>query len=489
MAPSIDELLNDFDLDEAPAPLVPDRLIRPPARTWLPRWAVALATAVVVLLIVGGVAVVSQLGRETPAVTEPTPEVTLPTIVTSPELTTATTLPGPSGDGPVGASGDLVWQRVSTDVFSDSGAAADLAVAFGDGRYVAVGSVLEAGYEFPPIIDAGSTQVAPFDAAVWVSEDGESWSRVPHDEGVFGGEGGRVMEKVIFAGGQFLAVGEELAEGDLAIWVSSDGLTWTRVADENGALGGDTRFGFQIVDVTFGDAGYVVIGLEYSTEQHQVAWVSPDGLIWERVRIESTDTLGVQRAVSFGDAGYVVVGNTRQSPLAAFVIVSSDGLEWSLAGDTELWVDPPDGVLAYTPMDVVFEDGRYVSVGWMQTTTGPQAAVWVSSDALQWTLAYQDQDPRDRTTSMQVVTYGASGYVALGRRSFGDDSSEVNVWASPDGLEWRLMEVDSGVFGGLGGQSIRGAVSGESGYVVVGVESTDPEQALQDTILWRGVSP
>ncbi len=77
MAPSIDELLKDFDLDEAPAPLVSHRLIRP-ARPRLPRWTVALAAAVVVLLIVGGVAVMSQLGRETPTVTEPTP----PTIVT-----------------------------------------------------------------------------------------------------------------------------------------------------------------------------------------------------------------------------------------------------------------------------------------------------------------------------------------------------------------------------------------------------------------------
>ncbi len=476
MAPSIDQLLKDFDLDEAPAPLVPDRL-RSPAQTWLPRWAVALATAALVLLIVGGVAVVSQLGRETPVVTEPTPDVTLPTIET---------LPDPPQNAPVDPSRNLVWQRVSTDVFSDSGADEDLAVAFGNGRYVAVGSVLEAGYEPPPIIDVGSTGVAPLDAAVWVSDDGASWSRVPHDEAVFGGEGAWVMKKVIFAGGQFLAVGEELAEGDLAIWVSPDGLTWTRVADENGALGGDTGFGLEAIDVTFGDAGYVVIGLQYTTEQHQVALVSSDGLTWERVRIERVDTLEVQRAVSFGDAGYVVVGNTRQSPLAAFVIVSSDGLEWSHPGDTELWVDPPDGVLAYTPMDLVFEDGRYVSVGWMQTTTGPHAAVWVSTDALQWTLSYQDPSER---TSMEVVTHGAFGYVALGSRGIGANSPDINVWVSPDGLEWRQVEVDAAVFGGPGSQSVWAAASGESGYVVVGAGSTDLERRLQDTIIWRGVSP
>ncbi len=477
MAPSIDELLNDFDLDEAPTPLVPDRLIRPPARTWLPSWAVALATAALVLLIVGGVAVVSQLGRETPAVTEPPPDVTLPTIET---------LPDPPQNAPVDPSRDLVWQRVSTDVFSDSGTDEDLAVAFGNGTYVAVGSVLEAGYDPPPIIDAGSTGVAPRDAAVWVSDDGESWSRVPHDEAVFGGEGAWVMKKVVFAGEQFLAVGEELAEGDLAIWFSADGLTWTRVTDENGALGGGTRFGFEVIDVTFGDAGYVVIGKEYSTEQRQVALVSPDGLTWERVRIELVDTLEVLRAVSFGSVGYVAVGNSPQYPLTAFVIVSSDGLQWSHPGDTELWVDPPDGVLAYTPMDVVFEDGRYVSVGWMQTTTGPHAGVWVSSDALQWTLAYHD--PRDRT-SIDVITHGAFGYVALGSQGIDNDSPDINVWASPDGLEWRQVEVDAAVFGGPGSQSVWAAASGESGYVVVGVESTDPERRLFEAILWRGVSP
>ncbi len=59
------------------------------------------------------------------------------------------------------------------------------------------------------------------DAAVWTSVDGVTWSRVPHDEAVFGGAGGQLMRSVTAGGPGLVAVGD--ADTDAAVWVAVPG--------------------------------------------------------------------------------------------------------------------------------------------------------------------------------------------------------------------------------------------------------------------------
>ena len=54
---------------------------------------------------------------------------------------------------------------------------------------------------------------------VWTSVDGITWSRVPHDEAVFGGEGDQEISSVTAGGPGLVAVGE--SNGDAAIWVAT----------------------------------------------------------------------------------------------------------------------------------------------------------------------------------------------------------------------------------------------------------------------------
>ncbi len=88
-------------------------------------------------------------------------------------------------------------------------------------------------------------------AAVWTSPDGFTWSRVPHDEDVFGfgpsfsGDGKVLIESVIDVEGGLIAVGSatrcdidwetEPFDPDqiwychhAVVWTSPDGLTWSR---------------------------------------------------------------------------------------------------------------------------------------------------------------------------------------------------------------------------------------------------------------------
>ena len=69
------------------------------------------------------------------------------------------------------------------------------------------------GYD---LFDAG------FDAAVWTSPDGVNWSRVPHNEAVFGGTGTQEMNAVTAGGPGLVAVGSARlpdGDGDGAVWV------------------------------------------------------------------------------------------------------------------------------------------------------------------------------------------------------------------------------------------------------------------------------
>ena len=80
-------------------------------------------------------------------------------------------------------------------------------------------------------------------AAIWVSEDGITWSRVPHNETVLGGPGLQAMYDVTVGGPGFVAVGwdnplEEGSDASAAVWTSVDGLTWDRVPHDEAIFGG-----------------------------------------------------------------------------------------------------------------------------------------------------------------------------------------------------------------------------------------------------------
>ncbi len=62
-------------------------------------------------------------------------------------------------------------------------------------------------------------------AAVWTSLDGLTWSRVPHDDAVFGEADGRWtgITSVINFGPGVVAVGADRSSGDVdaAVWVAA----------------------------------------------------------------------------------------------------------------------------------------------------------------------------------------------------------------------------------------------------------------------------
>ncbi len=115
------------------------------------------------------------------------------------------------------------------------------------------------------------------DAAVWTSPDGVTWTRVPHDEAVFGGPDGQTMEAVTVGGPGLVAVGQDY-NGDgvgAAVWTSPDGLAWTKVPSNQDTFGGSQARGMW--GVIADGSGLVAVG---AVSSGSAIWTSPDGSVW-----------------------------------------------------------------------------------------------------------------------------------------------------------------------------------------------------------------
>lgn len=225
------------------------------------------------------------------------------------------------------AVGDTVWTSVDgtnwtrspgdESVFSEVGDQFMSAVTVGGPGLVAVGEDSSGDPEWEP--DSYSDWDS--DAAVWISIDGISWTRVLHNEAVFGGEGPQTMNSVTAGGFGLVAVGS--AEGNAAVWTSPDGIAWTRIPHDE-SLFGDSY----MTSVTTAGPGVVAVGqtgLETRMGQSPDAavWTSVDGISWTRVPHDESVFGGRYMAeVTVTGSGLVVVGSSHRAGKGAEVWVA-----------------------------------------------------------------------------------------------------------------------------------------------------------------------
>jgi hypothetical protein len=361
---------------------------------------VAMAVAVTILVVVG-VVLVAEGNRgvvvndpaASPTVTEPVPSPTVADPVAPPSV--------------VDALG-YRWSRVADDdaVFGvDGDGPAMMSVTAGGPGLVAVGTD---GSHYHG--EEGHLQEWG-DAAVWTSVDGVTWSRVPHDEAVFGGA---VMSSVTVGGPGLVAVGG--TNSGAAVWTSVDGIIWSRVPHDEAVFGGDA----DMSSVTAGGPGLVAVGPGFLGGPAAV-WTSADGLTWSRVPHDEAVFGGAgMSSVTAGGPGLVAVG----------------------------WFE---------------EDGE----------NGQGAAVWTSVDGFTWSRVPHDEtvfggEAGQRMTS---VTAGGPGLVAVGFDGGGIFSGEYNapVWTSVDGLTWTRVPIDEAIIGAPGGGTgLESVTVGSRGLIAVG---------------------
>ncbi|HYF91610.1 MAG TPA: S-layer homology domain-containing protein [Symbiobacteriaceae bacterium] len=233
-----------------------------------------------------------------------------------------------------------------------------LAVAYGSGTFVAVGS--------PRFL-------------VLTSADGVSWS-ASHQWESDGSQGYSELTDVTFGGGRFVAVGS-IPNGQSESIASSDGIRWSHsAAFTDATLSGVAYDGSRFVAVGHTDGG-----------QKGGVWTSPDGIAWTPVTVD----LPPLRSVAYGLGRFVAFGNVPEGDsISSCAFVSLDGRTWERV--------PLPGPLHSTRISVA--GGFFVFHGW--------SALYVSQDGLHW-----GEMPMPAATDQiadigdQMVAVGPSGAI------------------------------------------------------------------------------
>jgi hypothetical protein len=198
------------------------------------RWVRVTAAVAASIIVVAGVAAVADRTREdvepVPALSSSADNLAAVPTVTVPSIAAEDVAPEPEVTDPRWCERPSGWLKVCEAASFDG--ALMHAVAAGGPGLVAVGR-------------EGLGADGNGSAAVWTSVDGFTWSRVPHDETVFGGTGGQQMFGVVVGGPGLVAVGREGlgadGNGSAAVWTSPDGFTWSRVPDDEEIFGGPSE--------------------------------------------------------------------------------------------------------------------------------------------------------------------------------------------------------------------------------------------------------
>jgi hypothetical protein len=383
--PEIAELLDGV----RPIPLVADTKRR---SSWEPLVVTAAAAAVVVAAIAIPLMLRSPL-QDSPIATPDEVTTTTPAPISSSSLTWSRvphdeatlggegfqTMSGVTVGGPgLVAVGSAVW--TSTDGITWT--------RVGDQPLNGSMSDVEVGGPGLVAVGVADDNTRGGDAAVWTSGDGVTWSRVPHDEAVFGGEGTQIMHSVTVGGPGLVAVGAAEEGSDAAaVWTSVDGITWSRVPHDEAIFGGPANHTMN--DVTVGGPGLIAVGAEFSaSHQNAAVWTSMDGIAWSRAPhnhevFGGSGNVGAEMwSVTAGGPGLVAVGGRWDGPLAqrtyhAAAWTSSDGVTWTLVPDDET-------VFGGDP------SMRSVTVAGPGMVAAGGATVWTSVDGIRWSRIPHD---------------------------------------------------------------------------------------------------
>lgn len=333
-----EEVVEPIDIDQLVADLqVGDRAVAPlpsPLRDRRRGWAVTLAAAVGVLVLVGGVALLFRGNEPGDVGNEPT----APTIIEEAPTSEAQPIEQPP-TVPEPEQMVAPWYRVVDKEGVFDGAALSDIIEF-EGRLVAVGRV------------DGS-------AAVFTSDDGVTWSRITLIESSGGNPVGSLS--VVAEGGLGLVALGSKGLGRFEVWTSPDGMNWSEVPQD-----AQSEQAADVADIVAGGPGLVAVGSVGVPAAGGVddgvpaIWTSSDGLQWERVPNEPSvlgDSGGIF-AVAAGNGILVAVGESwfgaTDDDLLNVVWTSTDGRDWSRAA-----------VGGQRRFDVAFFGGVFVTAsGW-----------------------------------------------------------------------------------------------------------------------------
>lgn len=292
---------------------------------------------------------------------------------------------------------------------------------------------------------------------ILTSADGVTWSRLAEDDPALN-LGAILMYGVTDGGPGIVAVGmgcEDDLEGCVpypTVWTSADGSSWDRSAADPDVFGDRGA----LLDVVATEHGLIAAGGFYTTEGETeliqpTVWLSPDGIEWEQVwQGEAYDFTTAPVITGFqalaADAIGTVVGvGPAVNDQGDFV-----GAIWTSTNGRE-WerIDQNSPVFASgTDAYVAIQDVGAGPGGFVAVGTdgGTEVAIWHSPDGFAWNRADTSNQPFEYIGTLSSVDALDTGWIAAGPHGFADPvGGTVTLWISPDGLNWdRVHSIDPG---------------------------------------------
>jgi len=338
-------------------------------------------------------------------------------------------------------------------------------VAFGNGRFVAVGYVYGGGGLAlasapndptswsgltPPNSTSASRINVTFDGTRFLSVPRASGGRIWAYDGTTANPNSASLPSrveggwIAYGGGRYVVMGAGFAS-------SQDLVNWTTGFETNypGAVAyGNGRFVFSVVDspntvlATAPEGPFPAWQVSDPTPRAGVyrlaylngrflglgnsgrVYLSQDGTSWTQVNTPTSQSL---EAVAYGNGTYVAVG------LDGAIVYSQDASTWSLAQNA--------GSASF--FGVAYGNGTFVAVG---------DGVYTSSDGASWT---QQSSPG----FMADVAFGNGTFVAVARNY---------IYRSQDGVAWETITPPPSPLGPDGSRTLRRVVWTGSFFVAVG---------------------
>ena len=320
------------------------------------------------------------------------------------------------------------WVNQTSPNFG-SGPAVYNAVAYGGGRYVAVGSYIS------------DPQTAAY------STDGVTWTQDTPT-----GSTGQTWNSVAYGDGKFVAVS---TQGH--IMTTTDGITWTLQTNPTVS---------QLRGVTFGDGIFVAVG--YNGSSTSSVLTSPDGVTWTARTAAATF---LWNNVVYGGGQFVATpllpGTGGGLSGTNFAMRSSDGITWTNSGDFSSYV--------IETSSIAYGDGKYVITS---STTGGSNSIMYSTDGINWT-GVTPPSPAEWNS----VTYAAGQFVAVAGNTAGGTTVGNDIITSSDGITWTTMSSPGSVI-----RNWTGVTYGNNLFVAVAADGTTSNQIMTSPVTSTGGS-
>ena len=321
------------------------------------------------------------------------------------------------------------WQLVTTSPYGPI-----YSIAYGNGVFVAVS-------------DNANYISSSIQGGISVSSDGINWN---HTETYYS------FYQVLFAGGIFVANGEDFDSGTGYLYASTNGTNWSDSDYYDEPLNG----------VAYGDGLYVAVGYDYDDGEYPdsgTSYTSTNGLNWT---YHATGTTNFLTGVAYGNGIFLAVGGPNSAfanPTNAIILKSVNGTNWTTIPNS----------FGMILSGVTYVNGRFYATQTVYHYPNPSTYyVYSSTNGSTWTQVVTPQPNIFIPTSPSTLSNGI--YVAVNTNGSVQTSPDTTNWTSRiTGITNDLYAIAIGpgnlIAGGEGGAIFR---SGSTLPSLSGIQQT-----------------